>query len=318
MRDLTTMVIVWSGEIRTHSKDTFDSICRIYSPHYKLIHVGHTWDHCETPSTVGNFTHFSKTNQSEMVDLMKQDPMYFPTLRQDAKSTSQYTWSNPDEYVKVHGDIFKMIWGQVWSHFSAMQLCKKLENRHNIAGYVRARWDIESSLFSKNMISFVEGNGDFFSHDTYAWAKHLGVNGVQDHYDTCMKRILAKINGYANDNWSYVINDDWTTHEASGRGWGQLWINDIHWIQVNAMCSKQDQKETIEGYPTPDKVVSDMLGTTHYTNGMGSCFPDVHPSAHTLWGCVFDYLEFRTLALFPSEIALICRPVDHIKNSYGI
>ena len=138
-RDLNTIVIVWSGETRTHSKDSFDSVCRIYSPHYKLIHVGHTWHHCDNPCSIENFEYFSKTDQSEMVDFMQKDPLYFPKLSTDSKSVREYTWNTPDEYVKLHGDLFKMTWGQVWSHFAAMQLCKQLQNRHNIVGYVRMR-----------------------------------------------------------------------------------------------------------------------------------------------------------------------------------
>ena len=101
-RDLTTMVIVWSGETRTHSKDTFDSICRIYSPHYKLIHVGHTWHHCDNPCSIENFEYFSKTDQSEMVAFMQKDPLYLPKLRPDSKAVPEYTWNTPDAVSYTH------------------------------------------------------------------------------------------------------------------------------------------------------------------------------------------------------------------------
>lgn len=322
-RKLNTIVIVWSGETRTHSKDTFDSICRIYSPHYRIIHVGHTWDHCENPSSIGNFTHFHKTNQSEMVNLMKQDPLHFPKLRPDQKSLPAYTWNTPDEYVKVHGEIFKMIWGQVWSHLAAMQLCKKLDNRHNIVGYVRMRWDVESPLFSDNMKTFIEqaDNINFYPHSAYKWAEKLGVDGVQEYYDTVMTRVSEKIKEYANDGRDYIITDDRTVHESTGLGWGSLWINDIHWIQVNSMSRKKDRvlKETIEHYPTPEKLISDMLGLDEYQAMGKNCFPDHHPSAHTLWGCVFDYMNFDPYVLLPDELCLIKRK-SHVnpKNPFGV
>jgi len=320
-RDLTTMVIVWSGETRTHSKDTFDSICRIYSPHYKLIHVGHTWHHCDNPCSIENFEYFSKTDQSEMVAFMQKDPLYLPKLRPDSKAVPEYTWNTPDEYVKLHGDLFKMTWGQIWSHFAAMQLCKQLHNRHNIAGYVRMRWDVESPLFSDKMKGFIEQNGmsDFYPHRAYKWAEQLGVKGVKEYYDNVMTRVSGKINYFANDRWGHVIIPDRSTHQVSGRGWGQLWINDIHWIQVNSMSHREDAKETIEHYPTPEKLISDMLGINeYYTLGKNS-FPDVHPSAHTLWGIVFDYMNWSSYALLPDELWLINREDgDNPKNPFGI
>lgn len=319
--DLTTMVIVWSGETRTHSKDTFDSICRIYSPHYKLIHVGHTWHHCDNPCSIENFEYFSKTDQSEMVNFMQKDPLYFPKLRSDKKSISEYNWNTPDEYVKLHGDLFKMTWGQVWSHFAAMQLCKQLHNRHNIAGYVRMRWDVECPLFSDKMLRHIEqdGQSDFYPHSDYNWAKGIGIKATQEYYDNVMTRVSKKIKSYADDRLSYIITDDWATHQASGHGWGQLWINDIHWIHINSMCQRINGKETIEGYPTPEKLISDMIGIDFYYTLGNNSFPDVHPSAHTLWGYVFDYMEFQSLALVPNELWLIHRPNDkNPKNPFGI
>ncbi len=320
-RDLNTMVIVWSGETRTHSKDTFDSICRIYSPHYKLIHVGHTWHHCDNPCSIENFEYFSKTDQSKMVDFMQKDPLYFPKLRPDSKSVPEYNWNTPDEYVKLHGDLFKMIWGQVWSHFAAMQLCKQLQNRHNIVGYVRMRWDVECPLLSDNTKRYVEQNGpsNFYPHAELSWAEELGVEGVQEYYVNVMTRISGKINYYANDRWSYIITDDWATHEAVGRGWGTFWLNDIHWIQVNSMCERNSGKETIECYPTPEKLISDMLGIDFYQALGRSSFPDIHPSAHTLWGIVFDYMQFTSFALLPSELCIIRRSTDgQSQNPFGV
>jgi len=319
-RDLTTIVIVWSGETRTHSKDIFDSICRIYSPHFKLIHVGHTWNHCTNPCSIENFEHFSKTNQSEMVEFMKKDPNHFPILRAESKSVAEYNWNTNDEYVKLHGDLFKMMWGQVWSHFTAMQLCNKLTNRHNIAGYVRMRWDVESPLWSKNMMGYIEQAGlDFYPHWEYRWAKNLGIKGVQDYYDNVMARVSSRIKDYANERWSYIITDDWATHETTGMGYGNYWLNDIHWIQVNSMSLRENGKETIQSYPTPEKLVSDMLGNDYYQSNGKSSFPDVHPSAHTLWGCVFDYMTAQTFSMLPCELALIFRH-DGInkKNAFGV
>ena len=322
-RDLNTMVIVWSGETRTHSKDTFDSICRIYSPHYKLIHVGHTWHHCDNPCSIENFEYFSKTDQSEMVAFMQKDPLYLPKLRTDSKAVPEYTWNTPDEYIKLHGELFKMTWGQVWSHFAAMQLCKQLQNRHNIVGYVRMRWDIESPLFSANIKRYVEQNGpsNFYPHREYKWAEQLGVKGVQEYYDNVITRISQKIKSYANDRWNYIITDDWATHESTGLGYGTFWLNDTHWIQVNSMCQRTDGKETIEGYPTPEKLISDMLGNDFYQSMGRNSFPNVHPSAHTLWGCVFDYMHFRPFGLIPNELCLIHRDDDVVvnpQNPFGI
>ena len=311
-RDLTTIVIVWSGEIRTHSKNTFDSICRVYSPHYKLIHVGHTWDHCDDPCSIENFEYFSKTDQSEMIDFMQKDPLYFPKLPTDSKSVNEYNWNTPDEYVKLHGDLFKMMWGQVWSHFAAMQLCKQLQNRHNIVGYVRMRWDVECILFSEDNNQF-DTVFDFYPHLELKWAEGLGVEGVQEYYDNVITRVSQKIKVYANNRWNYIITDDWATHEATGQGHGTFWLNDLHWIQVNSMCERDSGKETIEGYPTPEKLISDMLGIDFYKALGRSSFPDITPSAHTLWGFVFDYMHFSSFGLLPNELCMIRRSNSETK-----
>jgi hypothetical protein len=321
-RDLNTIVIVWSGETRTHSKDTFDSICRVYSPHYKVIHVGHTWDHCDNPCSIENFEYFSKTDQSEMVAFMQKDPLYFPKLTTDSKSVGEYNWNTPGEYVKLHGDLFKMTWGQIWSHFAAMQLCKQLQNRHNIVGYVRMRWDAESPMFSDKTLKWIEESPsfDFYPDPEYKWAEALGVETVQEYYDTVMTRVSQKIKSYANNRWSYVITDDWATHQPTGRGWGTAWLNDTHWIQVNSMCQRINGKETIESYPTPEKLISDMLGNDFYQTAGKNSFPDVHPSAHILWGCVFDYMLFSSFGLLPNELWAIRRDKagGNPKNPFGV
>jgi hypothetical protein len=317
-RDLNTIVIVWSGETRTHNKDTFDSICRIYSPLYKVIHVGHTWDHCETPCTIGNFTDFQQTNQSEMVNFMRQDPLYFPKLRQNAKSKPDYTWNNSDEYIKLHGNIFKMIWAQMWSHFTAMQLCKKLQNRHNIVGYVRMRWDVGSPVFSASHTESFKNLG-FYPGTDYEWCRDLGMQGANDYYDLVVKRFMNRIEKYANARRGYIITDDWTTTEMNSQGAGDLWINDIHWIQVNAMLNKRTKKETIMEYPPPDELISSMLEPGNYQTGRISHFPTINPSAHTLWGLLFDYMAVEPLALIPNELATINRdPNTYTQNPFGI
>jgi hypothetical protein len=322
-RDLTTIVIVWSGETRTHSKDIFDSICRIYSPLYKIIHVGHTWDHCKDPSTVGNFTYFHKTNQSEMVNFMKQDPNYFPNLTPDAKSVPEYTWNTPDEYVKLHGEIFKMIWGQIWSHFTAMQLCKKLDNRHNIVGYVRIRWDVEALMFNSNVQEKFQNLG-FIPMGDLEWCRDLGIQGAIDYYDLVIKRFMHRIEKYANNRRGYLVTDDWSTTEMDSQGAGSLWLNDIHWIQVNAMLNKRTGQETIMEYPPADELISEMLKPGMYQTGRVSHFPTVTPSAHTLWGILFDYLAVEPLALIPNELANICREENfpdtgnNNRNSFGV
>jgi hypothetical protein len=317
-RDLTTIVIVWSGETRTHSKDIFDSISRIYSPLYKVIHVGHTWDHCETPCSIGNFTDFEKTNQSEMVNFMKQDPIYFPRLRPDSKSVPEYTWNNPDEYVKLHGEIFKMIWGQIWSHFTAMQLCKKLQNRHNIVGYVRMRWDVEAPVFNPQLQERFKNVG-FYPGTDYEWCRDLGIQGQIDYYDLVVKRFMYRIEKYANGMRGYIVTDDWSTTEMNSQGAGNFWLNDLHWIQVNAMLNKRTGLETIMEYPPPAELISKMLHPFVYQTGRVPHFPTVTPSAHTLWGVLFDYMAFEPLALIPNELALISRSPDaHTPNPFNV
>jgi len=62
-----------------------------------------------------------------------------------------------------------------------------------------------------------------------------------------------------------------------------------------------------------------MLGNDYYQSMGESSFPDVHPSAHTLWGCVFDYMHFRTFGLLPNELCLINRDGDlNPTNPFGI
>ncbi len=311
-RDLNTIVIVWSGETRTHDKESFESICRIYSPLYKIIHVGHTWDHCETPSSIGSFTDFQKTNQSEMVNFMKQDPTYFPKLHPEFKSVPEYTWNNPDEYVKLHGNIFKMIWGQIWSHFTAMQLCKKLKNRHNIVGYVRVRWDVQSPIFD-SIIKDKFKNLDYFPGSDFEWGKDLGMQSLTDYYDLAIKRFMYRIEKYANNRRGYLVTDDWSTTEMNSQGAGSFWLNDIHWIQVNAMLNKRTNKETIMEYPPADELISEMLKPGMYQTGRVSHFPTVNPSAHTLWGVLFDYLSMEPLTLMPNELVNIKR-VPELRN----
>jgi len=62
-----------------------------------------------------------------------------------------------------------------------------------------------------------------------------------------------------------------------------------------------------------------MLGNDYYQSMGESSFPDVHPSAHTLWGIVFDYMNWSSYALLPDELWLINREHgDNPKNPFGI
>ena len=128
MADKQTLILAWSGETRTHTRETFDTICDIYKAHFNLIHVGHTWSHCKEPETKDKFAYFQQTNQEELTEFMKADIVRFPLLRQDQTEKQAYRWDTDAEFMQVHSEIFKGVWGQVWSHFKSVNYIKKLNS----------------------------------------------------------------------------------------------------------------------------------------------------------------------------------------------
>jgi hypothetical protein len=292
MADKQTLILAWSGETRTHTRETFDTICDIYKPHFNLIHVGHTWSHCKEPETKDKFAYFQQTNQEELTEFMKADIVRFPLLRQDQKEKQAYRWDTDAEFMQVHSEIFKGVWGQVWSHFKSVNYIKKLNLEKEIVGIVRARWDTECPIFKKDNPNLP---------DDFDWCRDMQTNEKQDWYKVACKGLCYSIT----NNTGVVLFDSGSHVEHADHGIAKAWINDLHWIHVTSQ---------IENYPEPEVLINEMLDASAY----GRFMPRFTPSAHTLWGQVTDFMEWKMKSVVPAELCLIARRHPKVPNKFGL
>lgn len=292
MADKQTLIMAWSGETRTHTRETFDTLCGIYKDHFNLIHVGHTWSHCKEPETKDEFAYFQQTSQEELTEFMKADIDRFPLLRQHQKEKQAYQWDNDAEFMEVHSEIFKGVWGQIWSHFKSVNYIKKLNLEKEIVGIVRARWDTECLIFKKDNPNLP---------DDFDWCIDMQSNEKQDWYKAACKRLCYSIT----NNTNVVLFDSESTVEHTSHGNAKAWINDLHWIHVTSHA---------EDYLEPDLLINEMLDASAY----GQFMPRFTPSAHTLWGQIADFMQWEMKSVIPAELCIIARRHPKVPNKFGI
>jgi hypothetical protein len=292
MADKQTLIMAWSGETRTHTRETFDTLCDIYKDHFNLIHVGHTWSHCEEPETKDKFAYFQQTSQEELTEFMKADIDRFPLLRQHQKEKPAYRWDNDAEFMEVHSEIFKGVWGQIWSHFKSVNYIKKLNLEKEIVGIVRARWDTECLIFKKDNPNLP---------DDFDWCIDMQPNEKQAWYKAACKRLCHSII----NNTDVVLLDSESTVEHTSHGIAKAWINDLHWIHVTSHA---------ENYLEPDLLINEMLDASAY----GQFMPRFTPSAHTLWGQIADFMQWKMKSVVPAELCIIARRHPKVPNKFGI
>lgn len=292
MADKQTLIMAWSGETRTHTRETFDTLCDIYKDHFNLIHVGHTWSHCEEPETKDKFAYFQQTSQEELTEFMKADIDRFPLLRQHQKEKPAYQWDNDAEFMEVHSEIFKGVWGQIWSHFKSVNYIKKLNLEKEIVGIVRARWDTECLIFKKDNPNLP---------DDFDWCIDMQPTEKQAWYKAACKRLCHSII----NNTDVVLLDSESTVEHTSHGIAKAWINDLHWIHVTSHA---------ENYLEPDLLINEMLDASAY----GQFMPRFTPSAHTLWGQIADFMQWKMKSVVPAELCIIARRHPKVPNKFGI
>lgn len=318
------IVIAWSGETRTHTMERFNKIHEFFSGMFDVSHVGHTWDHCEVPVSVmaGNFSTFIQTDQQEIAEYIKGNSIRIPhTTSNSWKNSPEYHWNNNDEYWKVHGDIARHIYGQVWSATLAgnnPQDPLRLLIDQPYSAVIRVRWDLAiiqrhdfhhagpnaSCQMEENNIDFLKDNlarkilynidlneGRLDDEDG-EMAPHMLTNGFS--------RWAAPSTSFTQDSPSEYDTDrePWLT--------GEFWIDDCFFVNILT----GDCRNTSFIYNpdfTPARILDRALALPMSKDT---------PNSHTLWNIILITSNQIIKADLPPGILTIAREGENANVPY--
>ena len=315
------IVIAWSGETRTHTMETFNKIHEFFSGMFDVSHVGHTWNHCEVPESVmaGRFSTFIQTDQQEIAEYIKGNSIRIPhTTGNVWENAPEYRWNNDDEYWKVHGDIARHVYGQVWSATLAgnnPQDPLRLKIDQPYSAVIRVRWDLAvvnrldfRHAGPKDHVQMEENNVDFLKDNlARKILSTIDINeGRSNERGNGMPHMLTTAFSHWNaPNTSFT--EDSPSEYCSGREpWhsGEFWIDDSFFVNILT----GDCRNTSFIY-NPDFTPARILD-----RALTMPMSKDTPNSHTLWNIILLTSNQTISASLPPGVLSIARTPNQTAN----
>ena len=311
------IVIAWSGETRTHTMENFNKIHEFFSGMFDVSHVGHTWDHCEVPASVmaGMFSTFIQTDQQEIVEYIKGKSIRIPHTTGNAwKNAPEYHWNNMDEYWKVHGDIARHVYGQVWSATLAgnnPQDPLRLKIDQPYSAVIRARWDLslvqrEDFRYTgpKHHVQMEENNVDFLKDNLARKILYsIDLNERRSPQAYSSPHMLTSAFSHWNAPATSFTEDSPNEYHTPWHS-GEFWIDDCFFVNILT----GDCRNTSFIYNpdfTPARILDRALAMPMSENT---------PNSHTLWGIILLTSNQTVTADLPPGVLTIDRGDNQTAN----